>query len=303
MNNDRFALIQLTSQAFQPFYQNEMAQAATAAGLEGPDWFVAVLAHGLKPEFFSAEKYHAMYPYTNIAQQRHIVAQRVERGILQPHGAGTFEITETATTGLLASFAAVRQALTQLQPLAATELRYLADLLAEIVMTTLQAPHPGDKSHLTVSRSVAPDVGAAAVVLIEQFLTDLSWFRDSAHIAAWQPLGVTGIVWETLTVIWRGEANSAESIANRIGTSRGYTADDYSRALADLVDRGWLWERGTGHTLSPKGRQVREEAEARTDEFFYVGWDALTLTQSAELQDGLERLRDNLDSMATNQTT
>ena len=55
MNNDRFALIQSTSQAFQPFYQNEMAQAATAAGLEGPGLVCGRVGIRVEARIFSAE--------------------------------------------------------------------------------------------------------------------------------------------------------------------------------------------------------------------------------------------------------
>jgi len=47
------------------------------------------------------------------------------------------------------------------------------------------------------------------MIRIDQLLTDLDAYRGDCHTCAWQPLGVSGLAWEMLTLIRQGEARAA----------------------------------------------------------------------------------------------
>jgi hypothetical protein len=115
-------------------------------------------------------------------------------------------------------------------------------------------------------------------------------FRDDAHIAAFTPVGVSGQVWETLTFVWNGEANTIEKLVERL-PFRFYTAEDYTKALEDLTQRGWIQPGDDGYTTTDAGQKIRDDAEAQTNTNYFGPWKVLSdeeLTQLGDLLTGLK---------------
>jgi hypothetical protein len=301
MTEDRLTLIRTTAQAFVSFYSEAMQESLIGSGLTGPAWYVSYLAHGLGTDSISAEQYHTMHPYTNIERQRTILQECVQNGVLEPADAGVYALTDHGRHGLHSFLESAAAAIAPLQPLSAEQLDYMAALLADIVATTIAAPLPRAKPHLEASRRVAPGPDAPTIVHIDQYLTDLQQYRDSAHCAAWLPHKVEGYVWEAFTRICEGEADSAESLADLLSEARGHTLADYTQALMLLKKKHWLDEIDKRYEPSELGLRIYSEVEATTDEFYYVGWDALNNAQTEELIALLQQLRENLQNMYSDQ--
>ena len=132
---------------------------------------------------------------------------------------------------------------------------------------------------------------------IDQRLDDLHAFRDDVHLAAWQPHGVSGQAWEALTFVWRGDAATAEELAEKL-PFRGYSAEEYAAGLTDLVERGWVAGTAEGYRVAEQGQAVRQEAEEMTDRLFYGPWTSLDVGDMAQLNAMLIELRDGLGGMA-----
>jgi hypothetical protein len=111
-------------------------------------------------------------------------------------------------------------------------------------------------------------------------------------MAAWQPYGIDGYIWEAFSLICAGMAASAAAIFEQLAY-RGYTQLEYTAALQNLTYHGWL----AGATDSPGsylvteiGQSVREAAEARTDHYFYAPWTVLNKDEQAETRRLLQQL-------------
>jgi hypothetical protein len=186
------------------------------------------------------------------------------------------------------------------EPLPMDELYHLRGLLDRLVEATLNAPEPAGKPVLEGSRWTDPGPDVASSIAIDQLVTDLLRFRDDAHVAAWQPLGVDGRTWEAFTFVWREEATSAAALVERL-PNRGYTEEDYAEALQELEGRGWLGSTGGSYQATEEGRRIREQAEIDTDRIYYAPWLALDDEELDQLDDLLNRTVGSLDKMAMEQ--
>ncbi|MDY7042442.1 MAG: MarR family winged helix-turn-helix transcriptional regulator, partial [Chloroflexota bacterium] len=147
------------------------------------------------------------------------------------------------------------------------------------------------------SRWTDPGENASGAARTDQYLTDLYCFRDDAHLAAWRRHDVSGHIWEALTFLWRGDARTAEELAEKL-PRRGHSVEAYTEALDDLAGRGWIEETPDGYQSTAQGRALRQEAEDATDRYFFAPWACLNDAEKIQLHTLLTRLRDNLQKMA-----
>ena len=88
-------------------------------------------------------------------------------------------------------------------------------------------------------------------------------------------------------------ATIAEALSNR-----NYEEADYAASLNELVERGWIEAQNDTYTITENGRKLREEAEATTDRYYYIGWTVLSDEETSELDTLLAELRDSLQTLA-----
>ncbi len=131
---------------------------------------------------------------------------------------------------------------------------------------------------------------------IFQYLEDFNAVRDDAHMAAWQPLGVTGVEWETLAYVAEEQATSPDALFDQL-YYRGHTRLEFADTLNALTQRGWLAS-GKDETwnVTAQGSQVRAEVESKTDEHFFAPWKTLSESTLTRLADQLENLKQILES-------
>ena len=143
---------------------------------------------------------------------------------------------------------------------------------------------------LGISHNGHPTVEPASLAQVDQHLDDMNAFRDDAHLSAWMHLGVDGHIWEVLSFVWNGEANTVEKLVERL-SYRTYLAEDYTATLNDLAERGWIVPGADGYQATAQGKQIRDEAEVATDNNFFGPWKALSDdegTRFGELLSGLK---------------
>lgn len=132
---------------------------------------------------------------------------------------------------------------------------------------------------------------------IEQAISCLGAYRDDAHLAAWQPSGLSATALETLTFLWRGEADSLNALCERL-THRGHPSHVYAKTLAELRERGFIEGPDSAPHVTEAGQTFRDQVEADTDRYFFAPWACLDDAEKAELADLLTRLRDGLRESA-----
>ncbi len=285
---DLYPLSQDTLQALDPHYRPAMQQALADAGLEGRHWGILLFTQGVEPQPLSVARLHAFSPYNAPEALAKRQAEAADKGLLAPVEGG-YHLTDAGRSALHSSFGAVHQALSTFEPLPTDEMRRLVDLLRRLVDASLAAPAPTDKSHFIASRRTDPGTAVSLAARIDQYLTDLNGFRDDAHVAAWQPTGLDGPTWEALTMVWRGDADTAETLAEKL-PGRGQEPGIYAAALRSLAERGWLAEQAGAYSMTDQGRAFRQQVEDETDRLFYEPWGVLDDGEAQELRSLLTRL-------------
>jgi len=281
-------------QALGRHYGPEMDRAAAELNL--PEWYGWLLpALVFDPEPVSATRLRIRSPYTSARWYNERLASAARQGLLISV-AGTeneYRLTELGKRAAEHVIGAAYAKMATLQPLPPTELEHLADLLLRLVKSCLTAPEPPGKWCINLSRRTDPGDHAAVVIRIDQYLSDMSAYRDDAHLAAWQPYEMDGHAWEAFTLLWRGEASTLDDLCQRLGR-RGYSRDEYRQALEDLIQRGWVAEEAGEYRVTPPGKEIRQAAEETTDRYFYAPWSCLSQEETEDLRTLLIRLRDAL---------
>ncbi|HEU5103244.1 MAG TPA: hypothetical protein VFU22_29690 [Roseiflexaceae bacterium] len=288
---DLFSLVGEALTAVGAQYEQALRQTNADLGLTGPDWGLLFSIQGLEPQLATAARMQRFAPYVTPETLETRLAEAAGRGFLAGDREQRYRLTDRGRAAVKQSFGAVHTALADVELLPAAEQRRLNELLRRLVDATLAQPEPADKSLLQASRLTDPGERASAAALTDQYLTDLARFRDDAHLAAWEPLGISGIAWEALTLIWRGEAYSADTLAKRL-ESRSQPAQVYIDAIHDLVERGWIAQHGEAYRVTDRGAALRQQAEEATDRYFYTSWSSLSEAETAELRELLAQLRD-----------
>jgi hypothetical protein len=288
---DLFSLIGEALGAIGTQYDEALRQTNADLGLEGQDWNLLFAVQGLEPDSATAARLQRfaanVTPQTLEAQ----LAEAAGRGLLSGDAAQGYRFTERGRSAVKQSFGAVHSALAAVELLPEGQQRRLNMLVQRLVDATLAQPEPADKAVLLASRLTDPGAGASASALTDQYLTDLARFRDDAHLAAWQPSGVGGIAWEALTLIWRGEAYSPDTLAKQL-ERRAQPAQVYVDAIHQLVERGWIAQYGETYRVTERGAALRQQAEDLTDRYFYAPWNSLSASEIEELRGLLTQLRD-----------
>jgi hypothetical protein len=127
---------------------------------------------------------------------------------------------------------------------------------------------------------------------------DLFAYRDDSHLSAAHPhFGHAGIVWDVLGSICNGSAVNAEQMTERM-SFRGYEEGDYEVAIQAAVEIGWVEAVDAPRAYRPtaKGREIREQVERLTDEYFYHPWSVLTDQELDEFHVLLTKLHEQLSA-------
>jgi hypothetical protein len=163
-----------------------------------------------------------------------------------------------------------RAYLARLDLLPPVDLARLADTFAEIAARLWAAPEPAAKPHQARVRRLPSTAGGPPMARIEEAVYALWMARDDAHNAAWRAAGLAGPVFDLLTRVWAGEADSIAALAERV--AGGQRPEDVERGVADLAARGFLTAEGQLLRLTPAGRLARDTIEAETDRAYFAAW-------------------------------
>jgi hypothetical protein len=263
------------------------------SGLQRSELFTLVIAYLSQPSF-TFDTLAGWRPYAAPGLLNAQLDAALDKGFVQAEEPQAYRLTERGLELIKAWSERVRAHLAGLTPLPARDLRRLSALLSRIVQAVLDAPSPPSKDRLLGSRRMAPAAGAAPMVHIDQYLTDLVHFRDDAHVSAWRQHGLDGPSVEVLTLLWRGEAQDIDGISAALSERRGFARDHYAGVAKGLQERGLVEATQETLAVSAEGRALREEIEAATDRYYMFAWTALSPVDVQELRTLLQRLTEAL---------
>ncbi len=267
-------------------------------GLDQPGLFYVLRrAYALAPEPIELDTFTSTDPYSNPMRYRDMMERADTAGLVLDAGDDHYVISDAGRHAWEDVNRRFYLRLGELETLSQEELVRLVDLLGCLVEASVASTALADKAALAMTGAEHPAGDYAPLAKLDQHLDDLRAYRDDSHLAAWQPYGVSGPVWETLTFVWRGEANTAEELAAQL-EGRRHSFEVYSMALGELVTRGWLRETADGFEVTDQGAQLRQAAEDATDSAFYAPWQCQSIEDSVNLWRLLTGLGDSLQQLS-----
>jgi hypothetical protein len=246
-------------------------------------------------ERFSVQDFQRRDPYSNPEQFERLFVRLNLKGWIEPMADGSFLVTEKARETARFLIEAGDVQLSDFAFMPVHDLKRLLVLLQKIVMECCLTCEPPGKWAILKRFRVA-DKHYPPIMQIREYLLDLFAYRDDSHLSASRPyFNQAGIVWIVLGALWKGEATNAEQIAEKM-LFRGYDVEDYEIALQAAMELGWVQpgNRPDKFSLTDEGRQLREQAEQLTNEYFYAPWSVLLQPELQELYGLLARLYDGL---------
>lgn len=233
------------------------------------------LAYQLQPEVLTEAIYFKRVPYTNPDAIRENLADAAAAGYLDQGQAGEYTVSQQGRDAINLVHKRFYDHINGVNQFPGEKLQELAALLGALVGAAGKADLSSGVLSLELVRDGHPEVEPGTLAAVDQLLDDMNAFRDDAHIAAWTPTGAGGKAWEALTLIWNGEASTAEQLAEKL-PYRSYTAEDYQAALDQLASQGWIEAGEEVFILTDAGREVRDKAEEDTNAFYFDPWKALS---------------------------
>src|SRR5215831_2171601 len=218
-------------------FRNVLDQPITAALAvrKMPDALYRYVELGL--DYLSVNEFKNRDPYTNWANIGETFASLTQAGWIVPLENERFQVTPEVRINMRDVILIGDQFLSSLNLLAASEQTRLADLLNRVVQECMNMPEPPRQWAIRHRFRVITD-DTPLIGKIRERAMDLYAYRDDSHLAALSTYKVEGYVWNALTTLWKGDAHTAEGIAEKTAF-RGYTSADYKHALDQLVERGW----------------------------------------------------------------
>jgi Mn-dependent DtxR family transcriptional regulator len=268
--------------ALYPHYSSAMEGTLAKYNVQAEDWFILAIALYLDPEPITTERLLDQMKYNADSSATERIERASERGVLETVEAGIYQVTDQAREGFKVSARAAHEAIDKVITLDQSELGKIVEPLEQLVNACFSAPIPEQKDHLTRSKLMDPEEGTGLPSRIDQAITDLLSFRDDAHEAAWTPLGVSGHAWEILSTIWSDGEITLDEIAEKL-QPRGFSQEQDEQALEELLAQGWIEKDEDQFKLTQAGKTVRDQAEAKTDEYYFRPWSVLSTDEIEEM--------------------
>jgi hypothetical protein len=233
------------------------------------------LVENFDPACLSVETYQRRDPFDHFRVVANFLEKMADLGWLEPVNENNYLITSRGHEIRDLRWRILNPLLANQAPLPPAEMDYLLATLAHIVAMTADAPGPPEKWSLKtrLRQGLKPPPGSSPLHWFIHYRMDLGTYRDDAHLATWRDVHrMTPLAWEMLTMLWSGQADSAETLTLVLGR-RGFTAAEQTAALDDLEQRGWIRQCEDGkHQLTEESQKARDTAEALTNEYFYAPW-------------------------------
>lgn len=291
-DQELWALIREAWTALSPHYESAIECIIEESDLEGRVWGVLLAVLTIEPDPATPAHLLVRVPYTAADLYLTRLNSATQAGYLNEVEPGKYHLSPTGRSELDHFITDARAAMSAADPLPSEDSKRLAILLDKLVQSCINTNPPPGTWSIQQSNKLMPSIDPP-MPYIEQEFSCLSAYRDDAHLAAWQESGLSATALETLTLIWRGEANSLTAIVDRL-EYRGHSLWVYADALAVLRQRGYIAGDDERLTITPAGKYFRDHVEADTDRYFFAPWSCLSISEKSELGNLLDKMRGGL---------
>jgi hypothetical protein len=164
------------------------------------------------------------------------------------------------------------------------------------VNSIVDAPVIDNIASLKRVRNIYPTEDESFLMRIDQLLDDLKAYRDDTHLDSFRNLDVSGPAWELFSNLWQNEISTVDEMVEKyFSRGRGVGKNGYQLAINILCERGWVSEIESGrYKISELGKQIRNDAERKTDHNFYRPWRILSADEINKLQLELVKMNKKL---------
>ncbi len=274
-------------------YQPVFDRFCDITGLDSPMVGLLLEALSFDLEATSPSRLLVRNPYTAVDTFMARLWVAAEKGFMIENAPGEYRLTAIGRARTEDLIHEARAVMAKVDPLPPADTGRLADLLVLLGQSSINTPPPPEPWSLRHCFKMMPPP-RPPLPYIEQAISCLHGYRDDAHLAAWQRTGLSATALETLTLLWRGQATSLETVCQHLAR-RGHSSQVYSHALQDLRERGFVEGSDSAPQISPSGRVYREEVEKDTERYFFTPWAILSEAQRDDMAGLLRRLRDGLN--------
>lgn len=285
MMNEAWAAL---TEKFQPVVESVSAE----EGLPPRDWGLLLAVLTFEPEDTTPGHLMVRSPYTSSEAFFERLTTVAQNGYLNEVSTSRFQLTQKGRSSTLRIIDLVREKMAEVDPLSNSESQKAVLYLERLVDSCRETPVPPNHWSIDLSYKLMPSK-EPAMPYIEQALSCLAAYRDDAHLAAWRNAGLSATALEALTLFWRGQASSLETLCDRL-SHRGHSCHVYEDAMNELSKLGYLNGTMQEPWVTGKGRVFRNRVEEDTDGYFYRPWDCLRADQKSDLFVIMTKMRDGL---------
>ena len=249
-------------------------------------------------DFFSVKEFQRRDPFSNPEQFERQFARLEIKDWITPTRDGRYEVRKKARQAVRQIVQAGDEQLLKFAAEAYIDFMQLLSFLKRVVLANDSTPEPPEKWATTRRFRVITRI-SPVIVQIREHLMDLYAYRDDAHLSAARPyFNEAGIVWNAFSSVNSGKAVTAKKIAEAL-SFRGYEVQDYAAALQAATEAGWIENADTPdiYRSTLKGREMHEQVEKLTNEYFYHPWAMFSENELDEFHDLLTQLREQLQGI------
>jgi DNA-binding MarR family transcriptional regulator len=274
------------SKRISPVLQ-QAVQASPFAGIKG--WNHISLAYYIEPESLTPERVAIRNPYANPVVVREAIAALQAAYLLDENAV----ITPEALQSYLGLVAVQNEELGKIT-VSPDEMQTIGALLRRVSDHARTFAADQNRCLRDITRKAQP-TGTPHDAFYGVYR--LAAFRDDAHLVACRVLSLDAVTTEMLTMVWNGQAQSAETMQTIRGM-RGWDIADWQAALDRLQERGWVQLDSTSeqYQMTEPGNQIRGAVEEQTDTLFYRAFEALSDEEFVTLRTLIQQVTDQLSA-------
>lgn len=288
---DNLSLWQLMMEAWGVLrmrFEPIVAERGSARNLDLGEWGLLLSVLKFEPNATAPVDLMVRSPYTAAEIFIERLSSAARAGWLYESAPGAYQLTESGRETCMELIDYARDTIVELDPLSRTDSQKLTGYIDRLVQTSLKTQPPPNPWSLKLGYKLMPEK-EPALPFIEQGFTCLSGYREDAQLASWTRTGMSATALEMMSLLWRCEADSLETICDKLEL-RGHTCEVYAAVLSNLREQGYVNGEDDALYATGSGRVFCNQVEAMTDNFFFAPWICLDEEDKSELNIILERL-------------
>jgi hypothetical protein len=251
---------------------------------------LAQIAIGLEPEPFGVAHVYNRKPYSNPEHIRDELSTAVDRGWLIRIENDVYQASPKSRAVINNLCQCIGEGFRNLHPLPTSQLDELDGLLSQIIENIRSNSDLSYRPSFELDLKLGIDKGPVLQRICCK-LSQILAYRDDAYVSAWMAQDVNSFVWEAFSCVFKGQAQTAQGIADQLGESRHYDLQTYYGALVELQDRGWITQVYGQYEPTQKGIKVVAQVARTLNQSFY-------LPLAIMMENDLKRMRTLMESLA-----